>query len=184
MNSRCPLLVGAGTLLALFIVSIPSVAGQESEPGSSRCSAVNVPRHAGVTAAESRLARRAACLDLMTTAFEADAEALAAKYRESLPRLASLAESAAFLRASGLTLHAVATSREISEEALSESYLDVLDVIAVIEEKLNGLGDDAQLANVDLQNILQKQQQTLQMMSNISKMLYDTAQSIIRKIGG
>jgi hypothetical protein len=52
------------------------------------------------------------------------------------------------------------------------------------EEKLNTLGDDAQLANVDLQNILQKQQQTLQMMSNISKMLYDTAQSVIRKMGG
>ena len=52
------------------------------------------------------------------------------------------------------------------------------------EEKLNQLGDDAQLANVDLQNMLQKQQQTLQMMSNISKMLYDTAQSVIRKMGG
>ncbi|MDP1947328.1 MAG: hypothetical protein Q8L77_07490 [Nitrospirota bacterium] len=50
--------------------------------------------------------------------------------------------------------------------------------------KLNSIGDDAQLANVDLQNILQKQQQTLQMMSNISKMLFDTAQSVIRKIGG
>lgn len=52
------------------------------------------------------------------------------------------------------------------------------------EEKLNSIGDDAQLANVDLQNILQKQQQTLQMMSNISKMLYDTATSVIRKMGG
>src|SRR5688500_18876902 len=52
------------------------------------------------------------------------------------------------------------------------------------EEKLHALGDDAQLANVDLQNILQKQQQTLQMMSNISRMLYDTAQSVIRKMGG
>ncbi|HEU4391440.1 MAG TPA: hypothetical protein VFV34_26810 [Blastocatellia bacterium] len=36
------------------------------------------------------------------------------------------------------------------------------------EEKLNSIGDDAQLANIDLQNILQKQQQTLQTMSNIS----------------
>lgn len=52
------------------------------------------------------------------------------------------------------------------------------------EEKLNSVGDDAQLANVDLQNILQKQQQTLQMMSNISKMLHDTAMSVIRKLGG
>jgi uncharacterized protein YpuA (DUF1002 family) len=48
---------------------------------------------------------------------------------------------------------------------------------------LDALGDDAQLANVDLQNILQKQQ-TLQMFSNISKMLYDTLQPVIRKMGG
>jgi hypothetical protein len=56
--------------------------------------------------------------------------------------------------------------------------------IQKMEEKLNSVGDDAQLANVDLQNILQKQQQTIQMMSNISKMLNDTALAIIRKIGG
>jgi hypothetical protein len=48
----------------------------------------------------------------------------------------------------------------------------------------DALGDDAQLANVDLQNILQKQQQVLQMLSNISKMLNDTALAVIRKIGG
>jgi hypothetical protein len=51
------------------------------------------------------------------------------------------------------------------------------------EDTLNQIGDDAQLANVDLQNWLQKQQQTMQMMSNISKMLHDTAMAIIRKIG-
>lgn len=51
------------------------------------------------------------------------------------------------------------------------------------EELLNSVGDDAQLANVDLQNMLQKQQQTMQMMSNISKMLHDTAMAVIRKMG-
>ncbi len=55
--------------------------------------------------------------------------------------------------------------------------------ITKFEEKLSTIGDDAQLANTDLQNILQKQQQTLQMMSNISKMLSDTALAVIRKIG-
>jgi hypothetical protein len=53
-----------------------------------------------------------------------------------------------------------------------------------LEEKLSSVGDDAQLANVDLQNILQKQQQTIQLMSNISKMLHDTAMAIVRKMGG
>lgn len=52
------------------------------------------------------------------------------------------------------------------------------------EDRLSELGDDAQLANVDLQNALQKQQHTLQMLSNISKMLHDTALAVIRKIGG
>ena len=53
-----------------------------------------------------------------------------------------------------------------------------------LEDQLNSVGDDAQLANVDLQNVLQKQQQTMQMMSNISKLLSDTAMAVIRKIGG
>lgn len=53
-----------------------------------------------------------------------------------------------------------------------------------LADKMNTLGDDAQLANVEMQNILQKQQQALQMMSNISKMMHDTAMSVIRKIGG
>jgi hypothetical protein len=44
--------------------------------------------------------------------------------------------------------------------------------------------DDAQLATLNLQNVLQKQQQTLQMMSDISKTLYDTAIQVIRKMGG
>ncbi len=56
--------------------------------------------------------------------------------------------------------------------------------IQEMEESLSSVGDDAQLANVDLQNMLQKQQQTMQMMSNIAKMLHDTAMAIIRKMGG
>ncbi len=46
-----------------------------------------------------------------------------------------------------------------------------------------GLGDDAQLANIDMQNMLQKQQQTMQMMTSISKLIHDTSMVIIRKIG-
>jgi len=56
--------------------------------------------------------------------------------------------------------------------------------IRYLGDKLNIVGDDAQLANVDLQNVLQKQQQLLQMLSNISKLLSDTAMATIRKIGG
>ena len=51
------------------------------------------------------------------------------------------------------------------------------------EERLEGVGDDAQLANVDLQNVLQQQQQALQMLTAIAKLLNDTTSAIIRKIG-
>ena len=48
---------------------------------------------------------------------------------------------------------------------------------------LLNIGDDAQLANIDLQNSLQKQQQLIQTLSNVSKLLSDTSMSVIRKIG-
>ncbi len=46
------------------------------------------------------------------------------------------------------------------------------------------LEEDDQLATVDLQNILQKLQQLLQQMSNMSKQLHDIALGVIRKWGG
>jgi len=55
--------------------------------------------------------------------------------------------------------------------------------IASMEAVLATVGEDAELANIDLQNQLQKQQQTLQTMSNVSKMLHDTAMAVVRKIG-
>lgn len=59
-------------------------------------------------------------------------------------------------------------------EALIEEY----------EEKMSSLGDDASLAQVDMQSWMQKTQLTLLSMSSISKQLHDSAQGIIRKIGG
>lgn len=53
--------------------------------------------------------------------------------------------------------------------------------ITALEEELASVGDDAQVANLDLQNKLQQLQHTLQTMSSVSKMLHDTAMAIIRK---
>ena len=53
-----------------------------------------------------------------------------------------------------------------------------------LEDQLNSIGDDAQLANVELQNVLQKQQQAIQMLSSIMKTLHDTAMAVVRKLGG
>lgn len=41
---------------------------------------------------------------------------------------------------------------------------------------------DPELANVDLNDALQKQQQTLRLMSNIAKQLHDTAMAVIRNV--
>ena len=71
----------------------------------------------------------------------------------------------------------------MAPEVISRGYADTQVQIAAIQEQLSSVGDDAQLANIDLQNALQKQQQTLQTMSNVSKMLHDTAMAVIRKIG-
>jgi chromosome segregation ATPase len=57
------------------------------------------------------------------------------------------------------------------------------DQIESMENDLQTVGDDAELVNIDLQNMLQKTQQTIQMMSNVSKVLHDTAMAVIRKIG-
>lgn len=66
-------------------------------------------------------------------------------------------------------------------ESASREQLE--QYIADLEQQLTVAGNDAQVANIDLQNMLQKQQQTVQMITNISKMLHDTAMAIVRKIG-
>ena len=50
------------------------------------------------------------------------------------------------------------------------------------EQKLQSIGDEAQLANVELQSMLEKQQQNMQMMSDTAKMLHETAMQVIREI--
>ena len=75
---------------------------------------------------------------------------------------------------------------EFTSDELSDADLDSVaggGAIEDMEEKLNSMGDDGQLANIDLQNALQQQQQTIQTMSNVSAMLHKTALNVIRKIG-
>jgi len=55
--------------------------------------------------------------------------------------------------------------------------------LSVLEEKLDTAGDGTQLANVDLQNVLQKQQQMIQTISNVMKNMQDTQVASISRIG-
>ena len=50
-------------------------------------------------------------------------------------------------------------------------------------KSIREMNEEDQLANIDLQNTLEKQQQAMNMMSNLSKAARDTAMAVIRKIG-
>jgi hypothetical protein len=68
----------------------------------------------------------------------------------------------------------VGDQRTISALKEMDAYIQGL------EDNVNSVGDDAQLQQIDLQDALQKNQQTLQMMSNLTKVLHDTAMAVIR----
>lgn len=68
-------------------------------------------------------------------------------------------------------------------EAASKHGFEFNDEVSDAELESVAGGADAQLANIDLQNTLQKQQQTIQAISSVSKAVHDTAMSIVRKIG-
>ena len=76
------------------------------------------------------------------------------------------------------------TIQQVPRQAEAQVRVRTDAQVTASRNRRSSVGDDAQLANVDLQNLLQKQQQTLQMLSNISKMMHDTAMETIRKIGG
>ena len=67
-----------------------------------------------------------------------------------------------------------------AEPATVDSVADQLQGIVAL---CNQADERAERANLELQTVLQKRQQTLQMISNVSKMLHDTAMAIIRKVG-
>jgi len=73
--------------------------------------------------------------------------------------------------------------REMQDGVSSRAVLeDIRNAIDAAEEKLRSIGDDAQLATIDLQGALEKKQQVIQILSNVSKSLHDTATAVIRNI--
>jgi hypothetical protein len=82
--------------------------------------------------------------------------------------------------ADGITMHL----REPRPQGKTQSATELESYAHQIEQQLATCGDDAQLAQLDLQMLAQRQQQTLQALSSISKAIHETSMSIIRKIGG
>lgn len=74
------------------------------------------------------------------------------------------------------------TSATIPMQEMTLTPAELDREIAKIETMLKTVGEDAQMAEFELQNQSQKKQQALQMMSRISKLLHDALMSIIKKI--
>lgn len=68
-------------------------------------------------------------------------------------------------------------------EPIPATVDSVADELAKIVVLCNTADENAQNAKLDFQNALQQQQETLQTMSNVSKMLHDAAMAVIRKLG-
>ena len=84
--------------------------------------------------------------------------------------------------ATGVTAAQNGVAQAQSNQITTANQLD--SYIQNQEDLLQSVGDDAQLAQVDLQNMAQKQQQTLQTLSNLSKSFHDLSMAIIRNISG
>jgi predicted ribosomally synthesized peptide with nif11-like leader len=85
---------------------------------------------------------------------------------------------------SGQSLAALAKAHEF-DFTLEEfrERLAVAEAELASEELDKVAGGGGAFVNIDLQNSLQKQQQTLQMLSNVSRLIHDTTQAVIRRIG-
>lgn len=168
------------TLICLAAAAIPGLSAAEH---SATRAVLLTNARALQTSVDMEIAKASTAQKLAASLTTADAQALQAVCRETLAR-----PTDGRLRQRFEEL--VARNRRAGADAivsycLSPSYQQLRREVQGTTSKLESQNsDDAQLANVDLQNTLQKQQQTLQMMSNISKMLYDTANAVIRKIGG
>jgi hypothetical protein len=73
--------------------------------------------------------------------------------------------------------------RPLTPDGSTESLEEMDAYIKKLDNLLSTVGDDSQMAQLDLQNLTQKQAQALNMLSNLSKVMHDTAMSILRKIG-
>lgn len=76
----------------------------------------------------------------------------------------------------------LANTGSVTSDKLTATLATLDDLAAELDKTLASLGEDSQLANLELQSTIQELQQALQMLTNVSKVMHDTAMSIIRNI--
>jgi hypothetical protein len=69
-----------------------------------------------------------------------------------------------------------------TKDARAPAYQEQAILTLTIPDTSNPAGDDAQLTNMDLQNALQKQQQAVQLLSNILNAMSDSQSGIIKNL--
>ncbi|MDH5784137.1 MAG: hypothetical protein OEZ16_00845 [Chromatiales bacterium] len=79
--------------------------------------------------------------------------------------------------------HSKVSTKELGSE-LKTISVELEAEIRALKEQLNTASDDATMANIDLQNTLHKQQQTIQTLESVNKTIQDTADNTTRKIDG
>ncbi len=83
------------------------------------------------------------------------------------------------------SIHQIGNASHINKSTLSKMKKELTEEeekMQELEKKFNDVDDDAELANIDLQDMLRKQQETIQMMSEIAKMLHSTGVAVVRKM--
>lgn len=80
------------------------------------------------------------------------------------------------------TTYSVDLSERRTESTRITSKASMANYVSDLEAELVSVGNDEQLATVDLQNSLQKREQVLQALSNISDLLNDTTMRILRNL--
>ena len=79
------------------------------------------------------------------------------------------------------------TIEENGRKKFPELKVEEIDMVKAMAyaswiKGIRDMNEEDQLANIDLQNTLEKQQQAMNMMSNLSKQARDIAMAVIRKI--
>jgi len=83
-------------------------------------------------------------------------------------------------------MHIVEGETPMRRKPVSVSQMTVAQLkqhLKRLQRDLAKAGKRVKLDSIDLQDNLMKQQQTIQTLSNVSKLLHDTASAVLRKIG-
>jgi len=68
------------------------------------------------------------------------------------------------------------------ETKIVQSTQELNAVLAELDEELQSVGDDAQLSDVQMQNAVQKHQETLHTISNLGSIFHDMSKSVMQNI--